>query len=57
MTTIILTPGKFTYKDFLFVMSEKDIKFDTSYKIVNPKTGKKVNFNFSYSTGPDFKCY
>ena len=54
MKTIVLTPGKYTFKDNVFTMSEKDILFATTYKVVNPKTNGSIIFNFTHSTGPEF---
>ena len=38
----------------MFSVSERDVSFDTSYLLVNPETGKAVEFIFSHSTGPEF---
>jgi len=56
MTTIIYDSKKHVYHKLqkLFSMSEKDVTFDTSYKVVNPKTNNSVVFNFTHSTGPEF---
>lgn len=54
MTTITLQNGKYSFKDNTFVMSEKDVKFDTTYKVVNPATNKFMVFEFKNSTGPEF---
>ena len=56
MTTITFDSKKHVYHKLqkLFSMSERDVTFDTSYEIVNPKTGNSVVFNFTHSTGPEF---
>jgi hypothetical protein len=40
----------------LFSVSERTVDFDTSYLLVNPETGKAVEFNFTHSTGPEFEA-
>jgi hypothetical protein len=37
-----------------FYGSEKDIPFDTSYKVVNTDTNQSRLFEFTHSTGPEF---
>lgn len=51
---ITLKKGKYTFVNNTFTMSERDVKFATSFKITNPKTGNSMLFNFQYSTGPEF---
>jgi len=38
----------------IFHMSEKDVKFASTYEMVNPKTNKSMVFEFTHSTGPEF---
>ena len=40
--------------DNTFYGSEKDIPFDTSYKVVNIDTNQSRLFEFTHSTGPEF---
>lgn len=56
MRAIILTDKnyKFNSDSLTISMSEKDVPFDTSYELRNPKTGTKLKFDFSHSTGPEF---
>lgn len=56
MTTIHFDPEKMTYdaSTATFTASEKDVKFDTAYKLVNPGTGRSGIFEFSHSAGPEF---
>ena len=56
MVTIIYDSTKHYFDKFdnVFMMSEKDVQFDTSYKVVNPKTNGSKEFTFSHSTGPEF---
>jgi hypothetical protein len=56
MTTITFNPRKHFYlkDEKKFKMSEKDVSFDTSYVITNSKTGGKMQFDFSHSTGSEF---
>ena len=35
-------------------VSERDVKFDTSYFVRSPKTGVEKQFRFVCSTGPQF---
>lgn len=37
-----------------FMVSERDVSFDMNYRIINPETGKSMEFNLSHSTGPEF---
>ena len=37
-----------------FSMSERDVKFDTSYILTNPGTLGSMIFEFKESTGPEF---
>lgn len=56
MTNILFDSKKHTYDKSTdtISISERDVSFDTSYKIINPKTGNFVVFDFKYSTGPEF---
>lgn len=56
MLTIHFDSEKHVYNKSqkLFVVSERDVSFDTSYKMINPKTNNSVEFDFSHSTGPEF---
>jgi len=56
MALIKLEKGKYAYnKDTkTFTMSEKDIPFATTYKVVSPDTGGEMEFSFTHSTGPEF---
>lgn len=56
MTRIVFDPKKHQWNpgESKFTMSEKDVKFDTSYEIVNPKTKGIMLFKFAHSTGPEF---
>jgi hypothetical protein len=56
MTTIIFNPNIHSWNPYqrVFTMSEKEIPFDTSYEILNQKTGGKMSFEFSHSTGSEF---
>jgi hypothetical protein len=49
-------PGKVVYdsKATVFHASEKDLKFDTTYRIRNTNSGKHRDFHFVHSTGPEF---
>lgn len=38
----------------VFSFSEKHVPFATTYEVLNPKTGNKVTFDLSHSTGPEF---
>ena len=37
-----------------FSVSERDVKFDTEYEILNPRTGGTRAFRFSHSTGSEW---
>ena len=37
-----------------FYVSGKDVHFDTSYILVNPKSGGQMEFSFSHSTGSEW---
>lgn len=56
MYSIIFNKEKHSYnrENREFLISEKDVPFDTSYEIINPKTNKGEQFVFSHSTGPEF---
>jgi len=38
-----------------FSVSECDVTFDTQYKVLNPKTGNSMIFEFSHSTGGEYE--
>lgn len=56
MITIDLSKVKYGYDipNKVFTLSEKDVPFDTSYQLLNPKTNGTCRFEFSHSTGPEF---
>lgn len=56
MTQFTLTPGNFSYnkETKTISVSEKLVRFDTSYQVTNSTTEKSQVFNFSHSTGPEF---
>jgi len=56
MTDIIISRDKIDYnkETKTFYGSERNVKFDTSYKLINGLTGKRMVFNFKHSTGPEF---
>jgi len=56
MTTIEFNDKKHTWglEKKVFTVSERDVPFDTTYEIRNPKSGGKMKFEFSHSTGPEF---
>jgi hypothetical protein len=56
MTTITFDAKKHTYnkETKVFRVSERDVKFDTTYSILNPRTNKEMKFEFTHSTGPEF---
>jgi hypothetical protein len=56
MTEILLDLKKHAWdpNQATFIMSERDVPFDTSYSIKNPATGKSMKFDFEKSTGPEF---
>lgn len=56
MTVIDTSRVKFLYipEEKTFIISEREIRFDTEYEIYNPKTGVRKEFNFTHSTGPEF---
>jgi hypothetical protein len=59
MRTIALTPGTpspLTYvkEDNTFYGTEREIPFDTSYKVTNLKTGRSEQFDFVQSTGSEW---
>ena len=39
----------------VFSMSEKHVRFDTSYSILNPKTGSRMEFKLDHSTGSEWE--
>lgn len=56
MTKIYFDSTKHVYHKLekLFTMSERDVTFDTTYEVVNPKTNNSKVFEFTHSTGPEF---
>ncbi len=38
----------------MFNMHEGQVLFDTTYEIINPKSGGRMKFEFLHSTGPEF---
>ena len=56
MTTIEFNDKKHTWdlEKKVFTVSERDVPFDTTYEIRNPRSGGKMKFEFSHSTGPEF---
>jgi len=40
--------------DRKFLASERDVPFSTVYRLINPETGKHMDFHLSHSTGPEF---
>lgn len=45
---------KFVKKTNTFHISGKEVNFDTSYKLVNPKTKGSMEFELSHSTGSEW---
>ena len=54
MTTIPSIVFSYNVETKTFYVSEKHTKFDTSYSLVNNKTGKSMEFDLSHSTGPEW---
>jgi len=56
MTEIELDTKYFHYVESLrlITISERNVKFDTAYRLWNPITEHGKVFNFSHSTGPEF---
>lgn len=53
-TLIIFDEKKMMFKDHTFHINERDTTFNTRYDILNPKTGKRVTFELSHSTGSEW---
>lgn len=56
MVKIIYDSAKHDYNPIIktFFISEKDVKFATTYELVNPKTKQSMVFDFTHATGPEF---
>jgi len=56
MQTVQLHKIKYSYnkETKTFTMSERDVKFDTTYELFNEKTRGTMKFEFSHSTGAEF---
>lgn len=58
MTNLIFSNSKYylgyNKESKTFFANEKDVPFDTSYEIKNPKTGNSMSFDFSHSTGSEW---
>lgn len=56
MKTITLRDTNHTWNPLksTITMGERDVPFDTSYRVINPKSGGSMDFEFSHSTGPEF---
>lgn len=42
------------FKNNTFFVNERDTRFDTSYDVYNPESGKYVTFDLSHSTGSEW---
>ena len=52
---IIFNDKTMVFKDNTFYVNEKDTPaFTTTYKVINPKTGKSAEFELSHSTGSEW---
>lgn len=40
--------------DKTILVSEKDVPFATTYEVISDRTGNRMDFDFSHSTGPEF---
>jgi hypothetical protein len=56
MTTLTFDHKKHAWNpdQATFTVSERDVPFDTSYLLKNPKTDGTMKFDFEKSTGPEF---
>jgi len=60
METIIINPEAsnnivaWNKNENSFYCSEKDVRFATTYNVLNAKSGKSMLFEFKNSTGPEF---
>lgn len=44
----------FIKNENLLIASERNVAFATTYFVKNEKTGNRIQFDFSHSTGPEF---
>lgn len=54
MVTINLTFVPYRVLNGIVFVSEKDVKFDTTYNVISPKTGVTKTFLFECTTGLEF---
>lgn len=54
MRVVKLEGKKYSVKDGVIRVSEKEVPFDTVYDVISPKTGVQKRFHFKESTGPEF---
>ena len=56
MTIININTIPYKYDDLASTIhiSERNVPFDTGYEVFNSKTGNRVQFKFTHSTGPEF---
>lgn len=56
MTTIYLSSVGWSYDKSTktITVSERDVSFATTYKVISHRTGAEKVFEFDHSTGPEF---
>ena len=54
MTRIDIKSIPYSMNGNVILISERDVKFGTSYEVWNKKTGGSEVFEFSHSTGAEF---
>ena len=54
MIKVDLKKVKFSVKNGVIRVSEREVSFDTKYEVISSKTNSVKVFDFSHSTGPEF---
>lgn len=56
MVTVDLNKVKFMYDGSIktIMVSERDVRFASTYEVLSSRTGNKKVFDFTHSTGPEF---